>query len=332
MQPSTLKRPMVFGAVAILVIAAVLIYQHWRETRASPLTLYGNVDIREVTVGFRVAGRLASLGVDEGDPVRAGQEIARLDATPLQLELDEARANTASLARRMALLRSGFRREDVAQARAARDERRATLANAELGLRREEELKGTGAVSRKAYDDALTARDEARARLAAAEEALSEQLHGYRREEVAEAEANHGRAEALAAQAAQRLADAVLLAPSDGTVLTRAVEPGSILAAGTPVFTISLNKPVWARVYVGEPDLGKMAPGRPVLLYTDARPAQPYHGQVGFVSPDAEFTPKTVETPDLRTALVYRARIVVNDPDPSLRQGMPVTVRLADGK
>ena len=290
--------------------------------------LYGNVDIREVTIGFRVAGRVATLNVDEGDAVRAGQELARLDATPLQLEVNEVRANAEALGKRMSLLRSGYRPEEVALARATVDERRAALRNAEQTLAREEELKGTGAVPQRVYDDALAARDQARARLAAAGQTLAEQQHGYRQQEIAEGEANHARALAAAAQAEQRLADAVLTAPSDGTVLTRAVEAGAILAAGTPVFTISLREPVWARVYVSEPDLGSVPPGRKVLIYTDARPNQPYHGHVGFVSPTAEFTPKTVETQDLRTALVYRARIIVTDPDPALRQGMPVTVRL----
>ncbi len=313
-------------AAAVLLGAVYLVVQ---RTRGGELVLYGNVDIREVTVGFRVAGRVAVLDVDEGDPVHAGEELARLDATPLQLEVNEARANAAAIGRRMALLQSGYRSEEIGVARATVAERRATLADAERTLARQSELRGTGAVAEKVYDDALAARDEARARLNAADQGLAEQEHGYRRQEIAEGEANHTRAVAAAAEAEQRLEDAVLTAPSDGVILTRAVEAGAILAAGTPVFTISLKEPVWARIYIGEPDLGKMSPGREVLLYTDARPKQPYHGQVGFVSTTAEFTPKTVETPELRTALVYRARIVVADPDPALRQGMPVTVRLA---
>jgi len=274
---------------------------------------------------------VAALDVDEGDAIRAGQELARLDTTPLQLELNEARANAAAIGRRMELLRSGYRAEDIAQAQAAVAERRAELTNADQTLARQEQLRGTGAVAQRAYDDALAARDEAKARLDSAEKFLSEQQSGYRRQEVAEAEANHERAVAAAAQSEQRLADAVLNAPADGTILTRAVESGAILAAGTPVFTISLRAPVWARAYVSEPDLGRVAPGREVLLYTDSRPQQPYHGRVGFVSPNAEFTPKNVETPDLRTALVYRARVIVTDPDAGLRQGMPVTVRVPAG-
>jgi HlyD family secretion protein len=323
------KRRVVLIAVAVVIVAGLALFALFRNRGSGELTLYGNVDIREVTLGFRVAGRLATLSVDEGDSVHASQELARLDTVPIQLELNEARANASAIGARLALLKSGYRTEDVEQARATVTERRAALTNAEQTLARQEQLKGTGAVAQRIYDDSVAARDQARARLKAAEQALTELQMGYRKQEVAEGEANHGRAIATAAQAEQHLADAVLHAPADGVVLTRAVEPGAILAAGTPVFTLSLLAPVWARVYVGEPDLGRVTPGRAVLLYTDARPNQPYHGQIGFVSPTAEFTPKNVETPDLRTALVYRARVVVADPDPALRQGMPVTVRLA---
>jgi len=315
------------AGLAILVAIALGVLWHSRADRA--LTLYGNIDIREVTLGFRVSGRIATLLVDEGDSVHEGQVLARLDTTPLDLELNEARANASAIGARMALLKAGFRSEEVEQARATVAERRAALVDAEQLLARQEQLKGTGAVAQRVYDDAVAARDQARARLKAAEEAFEEFRSGYRRQEIAEGERNHARALALAAQAEQRLADAVLQAPSDGIVLTRAVESGAILAAGTPVFTLSLVKPVWARIYVGEPDLGRAAPGAAVLIYTDARPDRPYHGQIGFVSPVAEFTPKNVETPDLRTALVYRARVVVSDPDAGLRQGMPVTVKLS---
>lgn len=333
MDTSIPRRRIALIAAGIAVVAGLAIVAVSRGRGSGELILYGNVDIREVTLGFRVSGRLATLSVDEGDQVHAGQELARLDTVPIELELNEARANASSIGARLALLRSGYRAEDVEQARATVVERRAALTNAEQTLARQEQLKGTGAVAQRIYDDAVAARDQASARLKAAEQALSELRSGYRKQEVAEADANHTRAMATAAQAEQHLKDAVLRAPADGVVLTRAVEPGAIVAAGTPVFTVSLLAPVWARVYVAEPDLGRAAPGREVLLYTDARPNRPYHGRIGFVSPTAEFTPKNVETPDLRTALVYRARIVVSDPDPALRQGMPVTVRLAaDGR
>ena len=111
-------------------------------------------------------------------------------------------------------------------------------------------------------------------------------------------------------------------------MLTRALEPGAVVQAGATVLSISLEKPVWVRAYVHERELGEFPTGRRVLLTTDGKPEKPYHGKVGFVSPKAEFTPKSVETPELRTSLVYRLRIVVEDADDALRQGMPVTVSL----
>ena len=112
-------------------------------------------------------------------------------------------------------------------------------------------------------------------------------------------------------------------------MVTRAVEPGSIMPVGTTALTLNLQNPVWVRAYVSEPQLGRVKPGGKVTLYTDLRPEKPYHGQIGYVSPRAEFTPKSVETADLRTGLVYRFRVVVSDADAGLRQGMPITVRLA---
>ena len=320
---------LVAGGAALAALLAYLVIA--RSGDGSELTLYGNVDIREVSLGFRVAGRLASLAVDEGDAVGSGDVLARLDTMPLELEAREARAAAGAYAARAALLKSGFRREDIEQARAAVAERRAAALTADQAFARQDQLQGSGAVAQRVYDETVAARDEAHARLTAAEQSLAELARGYRHQEIAEAEANHERAAAAAAQAEQRLDDAVLRAPAAGIVLTRAAEPGAILAAGATLLTVSLTSPVWARVYVNEPALGRAAPGREVLVYTDARPGQPYHGKVGFVSPTAEFTPKNVETPELRTALVYRARIVVTDADRSLRQGMPVTVRFVAG-
>jgi HlyD family secretion protein len=111
-------------------------------------------------------------------------------------------------------------------------------------------------------------------------------------------------------------------------VFTRAQEPGAILQTGTTVLTVSLQKPVWVRAYIEEPDLGRIHPGMNVQVYSDSKPGKAYEGKIGYISPRAEFTPKTVETSELRTSLVYRLRVVVENPDDGLRQGMPVTVKL----
>jgi len=267
--------------------------------------------------------------VDEGDAVRPGQLLAQIDPAPTEREIAEAEASVGSLAARLALMRSGYRKEDIAQAAAQVEERRATLINAEETLARENRLAGSGASTRERLEQAQAARDEAVARLGASEQAYAESKSGFRREEIAEAAANYERAKASLAQARLRLDDTKLLAPSAGVVLTRAVEPGAMVSTSSTVFALSLVQPVWVRAYVKETDLAAVKPGTAVRVHADSLPQQSFAGQVGFVSPTAEFTPKNVESPDLRTDLVYRLRIVVGDPDGVLRQGMPVTVEFA---
>jgi HlyD family secretion protein len=120
----------------------------------------------------------------------------------------------------------------------------------------------------------------------------------------------------------------VLKAPSDGIVMTRVIEPGTVVLPGSTVYSVAITGEVWVRAFVPEPMLSRVAPGTTVLVFTDGRPNQPYHGRIGYVSPAAEFTPKTVETPELRTQLVYRIRVRIIDPDSGIRQGQPVTIRL----
>ena len=212
--------------------------------------------------------------------------------------------------------------------RATVREREATRENAERVLRRQEELLASKANSQQEHDDADARFREADARLKSVREQLVLYEAGSRKEDIAQAQAEVARAQASLSSAQLRVSDTVLKAPSDGVVITRAQERGAIVQAGATVFTVSLKQPVWARVYVHEPDLGRVPPGLKVELITDSRPSKPYHGQIGYVSPRAEFTPKNVETTELRTSLVYRARVVVTDADDALRQGMPVTVRL----
>jgi HlyD family secretion protein len=131
--------------------------------------------------------------------------------------------------------------------------------------------------------------------------------------------------------AERQLVDAELLAPNAGVVLSRVREKGAIVNAGETVFVVSLTTPVWVRSYVSEPDLGRIKPGMPVVLRSDTPNSQPVSGKIGFIASTAEFTPKTVETRELRTALVYRIRIVADDPDNRLRQGMPMTVTIDAG-
>lgn len=322
-----MNKRVLFGiAVLLLAAAGTLLWQ--QQQTAAELVLSGNVDIREVNLSFRVGGRLQQLLVDEGATVKAGQQLGRLDDAPQRNAAADAEAALAALKARQSLMHQGYRSEDVAQARAALAARQAVLTDASAAWQRQQELAGSGAAAVKALDAARSAHEQAQAQYQAAQQQYQALSKGYRPQEVAEVDANVKRAEAQLASARLQLADTVLTAPSDGIIFTRAVEPGSMLAAGSTVLTLSLRSPVWVRAYVAEPQLGQAQPGRKLLVYRDGR-SQPYAAVVGFVSPTAEFTPKNVETADLRTAQVYRLRVIITQPDAALRQGMPVTVKLA---
>jgi HlyD family secretion protein len=320
--------------LALAVVAGIAGFAYWfywlrpEETRNARLVLYGNVDIRQVDLGFRVAGRIAEMRFEEGDVVTAGQVMAVLDKRPFEDDVRLAEADVAAQTATLEKYEAGSRPAEIAQARALVAERKATLDNAVLVLKRQEELVKRGNVSQQAYDNALAQKNEVQAQLQSARAALELAVEGFRKEDIAAARANLQMAEARLASAETNLADTAIAAPADGVILTRIQEPGAIVAAGAPVYTLSLRNPVWVRAYVREPDLGRVHPGMRALVTTDTAPQHPYHGHIGFISPVAEFTPKTVETTALRTDLVYRLRVIVDDPDESLRQGMPVTVTL----
>jgi HlyD family secretion protein len=314
-------------ALLILLLAGgFAAYTLWpRDAGQGALVLYGNVDIREVQLGFRVGGRLEQMNFEEGDTVTAGTVLASLDSKPLRDGLALAQARVAEAQARLALLRAGSRPQEIEQARARVTEARAALKNAEQEYQRQRELTGKGLSSQGLLDNALAQRDGASARLAAAREALALAVEGARAEDIAAAEAALAGAMAQRDQAATQLHDTELTAPANGVILTRVREPGAIVGAGVPVYTLSLTDTVYVRAYVDESHLGKVVPGAKLSVKTDSSDRE-YAGQVGFVSPRAEFTPKSVETPELRTDLVYRLRIVIPDADDALRQGMPVTI------
>lgn len=317
-------------ALVLLALAVAIAWQFRGKFRQpeDSLKLYGNVDIRGVDLGFRVAGRVREVLKDEGDAVKSGEVLARIDRQPYEHELARAEAELAAAEADQRMKKAGFRSEEIEQAQALLAESRLVADDAQRAHQRQAGLVAGGGTSRQNLENAQAALDEAKQRVKAAE-AKSRMLEsGFRAEEIAAADAKVAQAKAACASAALRLEDTTLKASSDGIILTRALEPGAIVQAGATVLTLSLEQPVWVRAYVHERELGRVPPGTRVLLTTDGRPDRPFHGTVGFVSPRAEFTPKSVETPELRTSLVYRLRVVVADSDGSLRQGMPVTVSL----
>jgi len=295
------------------------------------LKLYGNVDIREVDMAFRVPGRIATMAVDEGDKVQAGQLLAALDTASIDAQVNEANAAVAQAQAQLAKLRNGNRAQDIGQARARVAAAQASIREAEQDVARRQGLVEPGAISRDLWQQTLAARDRARAQLNEAQQALSLLLAGSRAEDIAAAEAQLRSAEASRQGISTDRGDTRLIAANAGTVVTRAREPGAIVQPTETVLTISIDRPLRVRAYVPETDLSRIAPGMKVEVTADGNP-KTYHGTIGYISPRSEFTPKSVETEDLRTDLVYRLRIIVTDPDGALRQGQPVTVTIAGAR
>lgn len=318
--------------VAVLIVAAVATRGFGLFAgQGGELVLNGNVDVREVDMAFRVGGRIDGVAVEEGAKVRPGQLLATLDTATVDAHVNQADAEIAAARAQLALLRNGSRAQDIGQAQARLTQAQAALNDADADYARRRPLVETGAISRDIWDMTVATRDRARGQVHEAEQALSLVRAGPRREEIDTAAARLAAAEASRQSISTDRADTRLVAASAGTVVTRAREPGAIVAPGETVLTLSIDRPLRIRAYVGEPDLSRISPGMAVEVTADGNP-RTYRGTIGYIAPQAEFTPKTVETESLRTDLVYRVRILIRDPDDALRQGQPVTVRIPSAR
>ncbi len=319
------RKPILLAAGA----AAVAVLGWWLlapggETR----TLYGDVEIRQVDLAFNAEGRVMQMPSQEGDKVKAGQLLATLDDATYAnaLALSEARRDAAKA--QLDLLLAGSRYEDIDHARAALASAQAQLAHAKVSYTRQQVLVGRGATPQQTLDDARMALDSAQAQVDGAQAQLTELINGPRKQEIDAARAQYQEAEAQVALAQTEEGHTKLYSPVDGVVMTRVIEPGTVVLPSNTVYSIANTAETWVRAFAPETMLGRVAPGTKVTITGDTPGSKTYHGVIGYVSPMAEFTPKTVETPDLRTQLVYRFRVRVTDADDGLRQGMPVTVTL----
>jgi HlyD family secretion protein len=319
--------------VILLLLAAVGIGAVWWWTHRQPpttqLTLFGNVDLRLVELAFNNSERIAAVLVQEGDHVRTGQVLAKLETGRLEPQVAQADATAAAQRSVVERLHNGNRPEEIAQARANLEAAKADAANARLQYDRMKSLAPKGAASQQEFDNAKASLDVAEAKQAMNQKALDLELIGPRKEEIAENEARLKANEAQLAFLQQRLKDAQLLAPMNAVVRTRIMEPGEMASPQKPVFSLAIIDPKWVRAYVIERDLGHVHQGMAATIAVDSFPERSFDGWVGFISPTAEFTPKPVETTELRTSLVYEVRVFVKDAKDDLRLGMPATVHVA---
>lgn len=319
-------------ALGLAVCAAAGCIWHFSRGGArsdKELKLTGNVDVREVSVAFRQSDRIVELLAEAGDKVQKGQTLARLDTRDLTLQLEKVQAEKAVQQSNAAKLHNGTRSEELRQAEERVRQAEAAAEHAALFYQRRQKIfDAVGGVSQQEVD---TARFDAEAKAAAlgvAQEMLAEAVNGPRREDIQSADAKLQSLAADEARLKYLLEQCELTAPADGVIRDRLLETGDMASPQQPVFKLSLLDKKWVRTYVKETDLGRVHEGQTARIYIDSRPDQPLTGQVGYISDTAEFTPKAVQTEDLRTALVYEVRVYVDDAGDVLRLGMPATVRL----
>jgi len=274
----------------------------------------GTIEGTHVTIGPEVAGRVRGVLVQEGDRVRPGDTLLVLDDTEYVLQLRQAEANLLAADAQLRLALEGSRREDIRQAEAA-------LSSAEKDYERMKDLLAGQAVTQKQFDDA-------EARWIAARETRDKLVTGLRKDEVMAVRARRDQAAAQADQLRKKVRDCRLLAPSEGIVTLRSVEPGEFVLPGAGLLRLTRLDPAKLTIYVGEADLGTIALGRRAIVTSDTKGGSPHEGRVVYISPVAEFTPKNVQTRDDRTKLVFAVRIDIPNPDGVLKPGMPADARL----
>jgi HlyD family secretion protein len=291
---------------------------------------YGNVDLRTVSLGFRVSGKIKNIYFDEGQTLKKGDTIAKLEDDLYTQSLKSIQAQIKMQKTQIEKLEKGYREEEIEKAQATYDKSVVALNKSRKDYERYLKLSKTKSVSKQTFDDYKFAFENAKAESNYAKSQLKQMKNGYEKEDIASAYAKLESLKAQEEEASIHLKDTKLISPNDGTILTRAHEIGAIVSQGTPIVDMALTNEYWIRSYIGEKYLGLIHPNMKAKVYTDSQPDKEYEARVGFISAQAEFTPKSVQTTELRTQLVYRIRLIVENPDEYIRQGMPVTIEFED--
>ena len=378
------KKKLIAGLLALLVVAAAIFYViHAGSAHAGTIRLSGNIEVTDAEVSFKIPGRVVARLVDEGEIVKTGQLVARLDSAELAQEVALRKADAQNAQAALEELVAGYRKEDIAQAEAAAQQAQSRLEEMLAGSRpqeiaasqatverakaeterakadasRYEALVKKDEVSQQQYDAVRTTFETALARQKETEEQFKlvkegprkEQIeqaraamvqakehfrllrNGPRKEDIEQARARLELTKAAVAEAETRLSYATVNSPLSGVVLSKNVEPGEYVSAGTPIVTVADLDNIWVRAYINETDLGRVKVGQRARVTTDSYPHKVYDGRVAFVASQAEFTPKMVQTEKERVKLVYRVKVDITNQNMELKPGMPADVEILAG-
>lgn len=323
-----MKRAFVWLLLSLLPLLTAFHWPWQAPGDQGRIELSGTVEAQEVDLAFQIGGRIAGLAVDEGDAVQAEQQVATLDASDYELALRAATAQMEVTQAALAALRAGTRVQELRVAEAQLAKAQADLDYARVDFQRTAELVPKKLVTGSQLDQARQRQNVALAGVEQARQNLALLREGPRREDIDQAAATLRARQAEVETARRQLAYVQLHSPVAGVVSVRLAEVGEVVSSGKPVLRVAeLSRP-WVRAYLNEADLPRVRLGQPAEVRADGLPGRVLAGRLAFISPDAEFTPKTVETRALRVDLVYRVKIEVENPDGALKLGQPVDVLL----
>lgn len=324
------KKLLIAAAVLVAIVAGVLLIKSLRSgSDDNAITVSGNIEVTTVELSFKIPGRVIERLVDEGETVTVGKVVAKLDPSDLIQETASRRAEVQAAQAVLTELERGYRTEEIAQAAAVLKRIEAEAERIRIDFGRQQQLFRKEVISARDFDASQAAYESSQASVREARERLKLLRSGPRKETIDQARARLRGSEALLALAETRLGYATLSSPVSGLVLSKNIEPGEQVAAGTPVITVGKLDEVWLRAYINEADLGRVKVGQQATVTTDTYPDKKYRGHISFISPEAEFTPKSVQTEKERVKLVYRIKITVPNKEQELKPGMPADAEIA---
>lgn len=322
------KKIIITLAILIFVLISWKIYNEFFVNKENQTKYYGNIDKRTVKLGFRFTGKIEDIKKDEGQNVSKDEILVTLENQNLKEQLKELEAKLESSNFELQKLKTGFRKEEISQAKANFEEAKMSLAKTTDTYTRQKELYKTKSVSEQSFILSELSYKQSLATLEKAKANYELLKNGYRIEDVQIQESNIKVLEAQIEKLKVDLKDTIITSPVNGTILSRYKEIGSITNPSETVLEIAKSDELWVRAYIDEKRLGDIKTGLEILVFSDSR-KEPYNGYISFISPIAEFTPKNIETQELRADLVYSFRVIIKDFDDKLKQGMPVTLEVA---